>query len=388
MLPTLIKAAAAQSAKTTSRIPNCVRVRAFGSFDDVDTHGSVSTPTRTSPTGRPVPFRGMEQRRLGGSGLAVSSIGLGTATWGRDTDEHEAGDQLKAFVDAGGSLLDTADTYAGGDSERVIGKLLAKSVDRSDVVIATKAGGLAPNERPDGRRRDMSRRHLLQALDDSLDRLGVEHVDLWQLHGFDPSTPLDETLSALDAAVASGRARYVGLSNCTGWQTAKATTWQLAWPGRVPLVSTQVEYSLLERGIEREVVPAALDGGLSILPWSPLGRGVLTGKYRTGIPVDSRAASDHLAAFVEPYLDAAHSRIVEAVCTAAEGLGVSPLAVALAWVRDRPAVTAPLVGARTAAQLLGVLADADVVLPTEIREALDDVSAPSFGYPERGAGQE
>ena len=330
----------------------------------------------------------MEQRRLGGSGLSVSWIGLGTATWGRDTDEHEAADQLRAFVDAGGSLLDTADTYAGGDSERVIGKLLAKAVDRADVVIATKAGGLAPDQRADGRRRDMSRRYLLAALDDSLDRLGVEHVDLWQLHGFDPSTPLDETLSALDAAVSSGRARYVGLSNFSGWQTAKATTWQSAWPGRMPLVSTQVEYSLLERGVEREVVPAALDAGLSVLPWSPLGRGVLTGKYRTGIPADSRAASDHLAAFVEPYLDESHNRVVHAVCTAAEGLGVSPLAVALAWVRDRPGVAAPLVGARTAAQLLGALAEAEVVLPAEIREALDDVSAPTLAYPERGAGQE
>ncbi|MDQ1464325.1 MAG: hypothetical protein QOC73_1266, partial [Actinomycetota bacterium] len=200
----------------------------------------------------------MEQRRLGASGLTVSSIGLGTATWGRDTDEHEAADQLRAFVDDGGSLLDTADTYAGGDSERVIGRLLAKNVDRADVVIATKAGGVPPDVRADGRRRDMSRRHLLQALDDSLDRLGVEHVDLWQLHGWDPSTPLDETLSALDFAVTSGRTRYVGLSNYAGWQTAKAAGWQASWPGRVPLVSTQVEYSLLERGIEREVVPAAV----------------------------------------------------------------------------------------------------------------------------------
>jgi aryl-alcohol dehydrogenase-like predicted oxidoreductase len=330
----------------------------------------------------------MEQRRLGDSGLTVSSIGLGTATWGRDTDEHEAADQLKAFVEAGGSLIDTADTYASGDSERVIGILLAKAVDRADVVIATKAGGLPPGERLDGRRRDMSRRHLLRALDDSLDRLGVEHVDLWQLHGFDPSTPLDETLSALDAAVGSGRTRYVGLSNYSGWQTAKAAAWQSAWPGRVPLVSTEVEYSLLERGVEREVLPAAVDAGMSLLPWSPLGRGVLTGKYRTGIPADSRAASDHLAAFVEPYLDESHSRVVHAVCTAAEGLGVSPLAVALAWVRDRPAVAAPIVGARTAAQLLGILSEVDVVLPDEIREALDDVSAPVLGYPERGAGQE
>jgi len=330
----------------------------------------------------------MEQRQLGRSGLAVSSIGLGTATWGRDTDEHEAADQLTAFVEAGGSLIDTADGYASGDSERVIGRLLTKVVDRADVVIATKAGAVSPDERPDGRRRDMSRRHLLQALDDSLDRLAVDHVDLWQLHGWDPSTPIDEALSALEFAVSSGRARYIGLSNCSGWQTAKAAAWQAAWPGRVPLVSTQVEYSLLERGVEREVVPAALDAGMSILAWSPLGRGVLTGKYRTGIPADSRAASDHLAGFVEPYLDDSHARVVQAVCTAAEGLGVSPLATALAWVRDQPGVAAPLVGARTAAQLLGILAEAEVVLPAEIRDALDDVSAPAMGYPERGPGQD
>jgi aryl-alcohol dehydrogenase-like predicted oxidoreductase len=330
----------------------------------------------------------MERRRLGGSGLEVSGIGLGTATWGRDTDEHEAADQLKAFVEAGGTLLDTADTYAGGDSERVIGALLAQAIDRADLVIATKAGGLAPGARSDGRRRDMSRRHLLRALDESLDRLGTDHVDLWQLHGFDAATPLEETLSALDTAVASGRARYVGISNYTGWQTAKAAAWQAAWPGRMQLVSTQVEYSLLQRGIEREVVAAAGDGGRSLLAWSPLGRGVLTGKYRSGIPADSRAASDHVAAFVEPYLDEAHGRVVHAVCTAAEGLGVSPLAVALAWVRDRPGVAAPLVGARTAAQLRGSLAEADVVLPAEIRAALDEVSAPELGYPERGAGQE
>jgi aryl-alcohol dehydrogenase-like predicted oxidoreductase len=330
----------------------------------------------------------MEQRRLGTTGLAVSCMGLGTAMWGRDTDEHEASDQLKAFVDAGGSLVDTADTYAAGDSERVLGMLLTKVVDRSDVVVASKAGGLLPAARPDGKRRDMSRRHLLQALDDSLDRLGIDHVDLWQLQGWDSSTPLDETLSALDFAVVSGRARYAGVSNYSGWQTAKAASWQSWWPGRVPLASTQVEYSLLERGVEREVVPAALDAGLSLLAWSPLGRGVLTGKYRTGIPADSRAASDHLASFVEPYLGESRTGIVQSVCTAAEGLGVSPLAVALGWVRDRPGVAAAIVGARTNAQLLGILAEADVVLPDEIRSALDDVSMPAIGYPEAGAARD
>jgi aryl-alcohol dehydrogenase-like predicted oxidoreductase len=330
----------------------------------------------------------MEQRILGGTGLSVSCVGLGTATWGRDTDEHEAADQLRSFVDAGGSLIDTADGYAGGDSERVVGALAGGKVARADVVIATKAGGLLPGERSDGRRRDMSRGHLLAALDASLDRLQTDYVDLWQLHGFDPLTPLEESLSALDIAVSSGRARYVGVSNFTGWQTAKAAAWQLAFPGRVRLASTQVEYSLLQRGIEREVAAAASDAGMSVLAWSPLGRGVLTGKYRSGIPADSRAATDHLAAFVEPYLDAASTSIVQATCTAANGLGVSPLAVALAWVRDRPGVASAIVGARTTAQLLGILAETDVTLPEEIRTALDEVSAPALSYPERGAGQD
>jgi aryl-alcohol dehydrogenase-like predicted oxidoreductase len=322
----------------------------------------------------------MEQRRLGGSGLHVSRIGLGTMTWGRDTDDDDASAQLKAFVDAGGTLVDTADVYVDGESERILGRLLGSVVPREDVVLATKAVGV---RRTDGSRdRDASRRHLLDALDASLARLGTDHVDLWQLHAWDRRVPLEETLGALDAAVASGRTRYVGISNYCGWQTAKAATWQQAWPGRAPIVSTQVEYSLLQRGVEREVVPAALELGIGLLPWSPLGRGVLTGKYRTGTPADSRAASPDYKMFVEPYLDERASSVVGSVLTAADGLGVSPVAVALAWVRDRPGVAAPIVGARTAAQLMGSLDAEAIVLPDEIRDALDDVSTPARGYPE------
>ena len=322
----------------------------------------------------------MEQRPLGDSGLYVSRLGLGTMTWGRDTDEDDAGRQLKAFLDAGGTFVDTADVYVDGDSERILGRMLGSVVPREDVVVATKAVSV---RLPDGSRtRDASRRHLLDALDASLGRLGTDHVDLWQLHAWDARVPLEETLGALDAAVASGRARYVGISNYSGWQTAKAATWQLAWPGRARVVSAQVEYSLLQRGVEREVVPAARDLGVGLLPWSPLGRGVLTGKYRTGTPADSRAASPDYKRFVEPYLDDRSARIVGSVLTAADGLGVSPVTVALAWVRDRPGVTAPIVGARTAAQLMGSLDAEAVVLPEEIREALDDVSTPARGYPE------
>lgn len=314
----------------------------------------------------------MQQRRVGSTGLRVSRLGLGTMTWGRDTDEHEARDQLVAFVEAGGTLLDTAAGYGNGASEELVGTLLGDVVAREDLVLATKAGITA---RRSGREYNTSRGHLLGALDGSLRRLGVDHVDLWQVHIWSEETPLEETLAALDTAVQSGRASYVGVSNYSGWQTAQAATWQRAVPGRVPLASTQVEYSLLNRAVEHEVLPAAAALGLGVLPWSPLGRGVLTGKYRTGTPSDSRAASAHFAGFVDPYLDDRAAGIVEAVARAADGLGWTALEVALAWVRDRPGVTAPVVGARTAAQLRGALGVEELTLPAEITAALDDVSA-------------
>jgi aryl-alcohol dehydrogenase-like predicted oxidoreductase len=322
----------------------------------------------------------MEERALGRSGLRVSRLGLGTMTWGQDTDTEDATAQLTAFRDQGGTLVDTADVFAGGASERVLGQLLTEVVPRTEVVLATKAYG---STGPGAMGRGSSRGHLLAALDASLRRLQTDYVDLWQLHAWDEQTPMDETLAALDIAVSSGRARYVGVSNFCGWQTAAVATWQRAWPGRTAIVANQVEYSLLQRGVEREVVPAAGHAGVGLLTWSPLGRGVLTGKYRHGSPSDSRGASAHFAEFVEPYLTDDAARVVEAVATAAEGLGTSPLAVALAWVRDRPGVVAPIVGARTVGQLMGSLAADEIRLPAEICDALDDVSAPSTGYPER-----
>ena len=320
----------------------------------------------------------MEQRHLGRTGLRVSRLGLGTMTWGRDTDETDAADQLKAFLDAGGTFLDTADVYTDGESESMVGRLVEGM--RGEIVIATKAVSVRREER----RFDASRRHLLAALDASLTRLGTDYVDVWQMHAYDDDTPIEETLAALDTAVSSGKARYVGVSNYSGWQLAAAASWQRAVPGRALLASAQMEYSLLQRGVEREVAPAAYALGLGLLPWSPLGRGVLTGKYRTGTPADSRAASDSYGAFVEPYLGDSARRIVDAVATASDGLGVAPVEVALAWVRDRPGVVAPIVGARTAAQLRGILAAEDLTLPREIRSALDDISMPEFGYPDHG----
>jgi aryl-alcohol dehydrogenase-like predicted oxidoreductase len=313
----------------------------------------------------------MQQRALGSTGLMVSRLGLGTLSWGRDTDEHEARDQLIGFVEVGGTLLDTAAGYGDGASEELIGTLIGDVVERDDIVLATKAG---ISRRRGERETNVSRGALISTLDQSLRRLGTDHVDLWQVHTWVDGTPLEETLSAVDYAVSTGRAAYVGISNYSGWQTAQAATWQRAVPGRATLASTQVEYSLLNRTVEHEVLAAAQALGLGVLPWSPLGRGVLTGKYRTGIPSDSRAASPHFSNFVGAYLNDRAQGIVEAVIRAGEGLGWNPVEVALTWVRDRPGVTAPIVGARTAAQLKAALGIDELTLPDEIIEALDDVS--------------
>ncbi|WP_415645195.1 aldo/keto reductase, partial [Stackebrandtia soli] len=247
----------------------------------------------------------MEQRPLGLSGLEVSRLGLGTMTWGgsSDFDIEDAAAQLTAFCAAGGNLVDTADVYGQGAAEQVLGELLQRTVERDDIIIATKAGVYGKGNR----RRNNSRGHLLRALDGSLARLGTDYVDLWQLHVHDPDTPMEETLTALDHAVTSGRARYVGVSNHTGWQIGRAAAWQRAIPGRTPIVASQVEYSLLQRGIEREVLPACLAMDVGVLAWSPLGRGVLTGKYRYGRPSDSRASSAQWGRFVSAYLDARSS---------------------------------------------------------------------------------
>lgn len=312
----------------------------------------------------------------------MGRLALGTMTWGRQTDEYEARDQLAAFLDAGGSLIDTADSYGRGASEEMLGTLIQEFDCRQDIVLATKAV-----QRPDTERKlDASRRHLLDALDASLMRLDVDHIDLWQLHRWDSWTPLEETLGAVDQAVRSGKVRYVGISNFSGWQTARACTLQQCGGG-APIVSTQMEYSLLERGIEREIIPAAQSLGLGILPWSPLGRGVLTGKYRHSIPIDSRGGNPETSSFVNAYNNERSHRVVDAVCTAAEGLDASPGEVALAWLRDRPGVVAPIIGARTTNQLISALASEELELPEEITLALDEISEPAMGYPEGGWAQ-
>lgn len=309
----------------------------------------------------------MQQRYVGNSGLRVSSLSLGTMSWARETDEQDAAELLRTFVDAGGTLIDTAASYADGQAEALLGSMLGDVVSRAEVVISTKAG----ISTSDGRRSvDTSRNGMLSGLDASLARLGTDYVDIWFAQAWDGNVPLEETLSALEFAVRTGRARYAGVSNFTGWQTAKA-----AAVAGFPLVASQSEYSLLQRKPEAELIPAIEDAGLGLLAWGPLGRGVLSGKYRGHIPADSRAAQKRLASYVEPYLEQPASRIVEAVAMAARGLGRSSIDVSLSWLLAQHGVATAIVGARSPVQLKEILDSQLTPVPVEIARALEDVSA-------------
>ncbi|GAA1584859.1 aldo/keto reductase [Kribbella sancticallisti] len=330
----------------------------------------------------------MEYRTLGNSGAVVSTYALGTMTFGNETDEAGAHQQLDRYVEAGGNFVDTADVYTAGASEEIIGSWLAKSAARDNVVLATKGRfptGDAPNDV------GTSRRHLRRALDASLSRLGVDHVDLYQLHAWDPITPLQETLSFLEDAVRDGKISYGGLSNFTGWQLQKACDLidRLGWS---PLVTLQPQYNLLVREIEWEIVPAALENKLGLLPWSPLGGGWLTGKYsfdeeptgatRLGEDPNRGVESWHRRSKNQRVRD-----VVEAVRTIAESRDISMAQVALAWLVDRPAITSVILGARTLEQLDDNLAAADLHLTAEETQQLDKASDPGAAdYPYGGPG--
>jgi aryl-alcohol dehydrogenase-like predicted oxidoreductase len=334
----------------------------------------------------------MELRTLGRSGCAVSALTLGTMTFGQETDEAGSHAQLDSFVEAGGTLVDTADVYSAGASEEIIGRWLARrpAQVRDRVVLATK-GRFATGE--DANDAGLSRRHLTRALDASLRRLGVDHVDLYQLHAFDPLTPYEETLRFLDDAVRSGKVGYTGLSNFAGWQLQGYV--DVARRDGLPVpVTLQPQYNLLVREIEWEIVPAAQANGLGLLPWSPLGGGWLTGKYRRDERLSgaTRLGEDPDRG-VEAY-DRRSTRertwqVVDAVQAVAEDLGVSMAQVALAWLRDRPGVTSVILGARTVAQLEDNLGAAAVTLSPEQARLLDVASDPEpADYPYGGPGVE
>ncbi|MGG7099937.1 aldo/keto reductase [Rhodococcus sp. 24CO] len=311
----------------------------------------------------------MKHRSVGTSGLRVSRLGLGTLTWGRDTDGDEAAAQLLAFAEAGGTLVDSSPAYGDGAAQRLLSELLDDVVPRDELIVSSSAG-INPN--PIGTDRvDCSRRGLLRQLDATLRELGTDYLDMWQVATWDPLTPVDEVAATLDYAVSSGKVRYVGVRGYLGWQLATA----VGACGTTSLTATQAEYSLLARGVEEELFAAASHHGVGVFAAVPLAGGVLTGKYRGGIPVDSRGADDAHSHHVQSYLTDSSVRVVDAVVTAADGLGTSPLAVALAWARDRPGVASAVVGTRDLAQLTGVLVAEELELPAAIAAALDDVSA-------------
>lgn len=311
----------------------------------------------------------MHSRPLGRSGLTVSTLSLGTMNWGTQVDEDDARQLLDDYLDAGGTTIDTAYGYADGASETIIGSLTA-DLRREDLVLVGKAG---ISRRTGERVVDTSRRALLDQLDASLGRLGTDHLDLWLVHTWSDAVPWQETLSALEHAVVSGRARYVGLSNHNGWQSAMVTS--EAQRCRIPLIANQVQYSLLAREAEAEIVPAAQALGLGLMAWSPLAGGVLTGKYRAGVPAQSRAGSGDHPRWAARMLAAADGPVMKAVATAADGLGVSATEVALAWLRDRPGLATAVVGASRQSQLRMALASEQLEIAPAIKQALDEVSA-------------
>lgn len=334
----------------------------------------------------------MRYRLLGHSGCAVSELCLGTMTFGTETDEGGSHEQLDVFLEAGGTLVDTADVYSAGVSEEIIGRWLAARPREvtERVVLATK-GRFATDPGPNGN--GLSARHLTRALDASLGRLGVDVVDLYQAHAYDAHTPLEETLRTLDGFVQAGKIRYYGLSNFTGWQLTKAVLTARALGLREP-VTLQPQYSLIVREIEWEIVPAALDAGMGLLPWSPLGGGWLSGKYRRDErPTGDTRLGDDPGRGMEAY-DRRGSdrtwRVIDAVAEVAESRKISMPEVALAWVNNRPAVTSTILGARTTEQLRTNLRAAELELSPEECAALDeasDLGAADYPYGELGIDQ-
>jgi aryl-alcohol dehydrogenase-like predicted oxidoreductase len=334
----------------------------------------------------------MEYRTLGRSGCAVSKLCLGTMTFGAETDEAGSHAQLDRFVEAGGTLVDTADVYSSGVSEEIIGRWLAnRPPDMTEaVVLATKAR-FATDKLPNGN--GLSARHLTRALDASLRRLGRDAVDLYQVHAYDPWTPLEETLRTLDGFTRAGKIHYYGLSNFTAWQLTKAVHLARVLNIAAP-VTLQPQYSLIVREIEWEIVPAVQDAGMGLLPWGPLGGGWLSGKYkRDQRPTGDTRLGDDPSRGMEAYDRRGTERtwqVIDTVQHVAEQRNVSMAEVALAWVTAQPAVSSTILGARTLEQLETNLSSADLHLTKEESGTLDrasDLQTTDYPYGEMGVDQ-
>lgn len=326
----------------------------------------------------------MKYRNLPGTGISVSNLALGVMGFGTETDEGEAFAVLDRYVEAGGNLVDTANVYGGGLSEEIVGRWFAtRPADvTSRVVLATKARfGTGPDVNDAG----SSRRHLDRALSASLRRLGRDNVDLYQLHGWDPLTPIEESLRFLDDAVRAGKITYIGLSNFTGWQLQLAISTAKATGLQVP-VTLQPQYSLVSRELEFEIVPAALHNNIGLLPWSPLATGFLTGKYDRDMKAPSARAGAGIPMYDHIFGDLAAKEqnwaTLDAVRDIAAEIGATPSQVALSWLANRAGVVSPIFGARTLQQLEENLIAGDLELGEDATARLDEVSAPtSNDYP-------
>ena len=324
----------------------------------------------------------MQSVNLGSTGLRVSRLCMGMMGFGNDSErkwvvgEAEAEPIVRAAVEGGITFFDTADTYSGGASEVATGRLVPKYLSRDEMVIATKVFmPMTPGENGGG----LSRKHILSAIDASLGRLGMDYVDLYQIHRFDPRTPIDETMGALDEVVRAGKARYIGASSMFAWQFAKAQH-TAERHGGARFVSMQNHYNLIYREEEREMIPLCLDQGVGVIPWSPLARGVLTGnRTREGERRTTRAGSDDFTDYL--YGQPTDFDVVDAVAKVAAARGVPPAQVALAWLLGRPGVTAPIVGSTRVAHLTDALAAEELTLTDDERAALE---APYVPHPVLG----
>ena len=323
----------------------------------------------------------MEYRRLGETGLMVSELCLGCMTFGRETDEEDSKGLVGRFLDAGGNFIDTADVYSKGVSEEISGRAI-RGV-RDDVVLATKVRfpmGDGPNDA------GLSRKHVTQGCEDSLKRLGTDFIDLYQVHCWDAATPLEETLSALTDLVRAGKVRYVGVSNFTAWQIMKSVCVSEA-NGFERFVCLQPQYSLVERNVEYEILPVCEEGGLGVIPWSPLGGGFLSGKYRRGEEPPEGSRISEAVESMEEYWDRRATernwRVLDVVGEIAEATGRSYSQIALNWLLRQPTVTAPILGVRTMEQLEDNLGAAGWELDEDQVRRLSGAGAPEDTYPHR-----
>ena len=313
----------------------------------------------------------MDYRNLGRTGVKVSPLCLGTMMFGRSTNEQDSIEIIHHALDHGINFVDTANAYSGGTSERYVGKALADG-RRVRTVLATKA--FFPLDHHDPNSRGLSRRHIVQACEASLERLGTDWIDLYQLHRAQSDVPIDETLRALDDLIRAGKVRYIGTSMFAGWKIVEAL-WAAKELGLNRFVCEQMAYNLLDRTAEREVIPAAQTFGVGLIPWAPLCGGLLTGKYtRNDQSAEGRwqGGKDN---FNRPATPAAFD-VIEGLVALAEAKSCTPSQLALAWNASQPGITAPIIGPRTLDQLIDNLAAADVVVTAEDHERIDAFAPP------------